>query len=184
MNSKGRGLRAIILTGALALGLALASLALWGASAAPQTGTAASIYCVNGTGTACDASLDGCFATIQPAIDAASSGDQLLIAGGIYTEPGGTVVAIAGKGLNIDGGYNPSCSQHDPDQYQTVLDGQALGTVVSVTNTGAAAIYITERPMPARMRTTDGRHRRSNRQCFFASWGSPAFADRMVFAAD
>ncbi|MEJ2266875.1 MAG: right-handed parallel beta-helix repeat-containing protein, partial [Anaerolineales bacterium] len=137
MNSKGRGLRAIILTGALALGLALASLALWGASAAPQTGTAASIYCVNGTGTACDASLDGCFATIQPAIDAASSGDQLLIAGGIYTEPGGTVVAIGGKGLNIDGGYNPSCSQHDPDQYQTVLDGQALGTVVSVTNTGA-----------------------------------------------
>lgn len=134
MTERGFWQKGIVFTGAIALGLALAGLALWGASAAPRSGAAAT-YCVNGTGTGCGSSLDGCFATIQQAINAAAPGDKLMVAGGTYTEPGGRVANIA-KSLSIDGGYDASCSQHNPDLYETVLDGQGLSSVISVTNTG------------------------------------------------
>lgn len=134
MNRRGCWQRGIVFMGAIVLGVALAGLMLWGASAAPRTGAAAT-YCVNGTGTGCDASLDGCFATIQQAINAASPGDTLFVAGGTYTGSGGRVASID-KSLSIDGGYDATCSQHDPEIYETVLDGQGLSSVISVTNTG------------------------------------------------
>ena len=135
MERRGFWFRVILLLGAFVLGLGMAGLVLQKASAALRP-DAPKTFCANGTGTGCDGSLDGCFATIQQAIDAASSGDQLRVASGIYKQPGGTVASIHGKGLGIDGGYDPTCSQHDPDVYKTVLDGQAAGSVVSVTNTG------------------------------------------------
>lgn len=134
MDRKGCGSRAFLLVVSLALGLGMAGLALRQASAAFRP-NAAKTFCVNGTGTGCDGSLDGCFAVIQDAIDAAAPGDQLRVAGGTYKEPGGTVISIHGKGLGIDGGYDSTCSQQDPDVYKTVLDGQGAGSVVSVTNT-------------------------------------------------
>jgi len=80
---------------------------------------------------------DECYASVQAAIDAASTGAQIRIAGGTYTRPGGTVAAIT-KELVLRGAYNQPCgdSDFDPDLYQTVLDAQWGGSVISITNAG------------------------------------------------
>ena len=106
------------------LGLALAVLLLWLGVATPARADPG-IRCVNASGTGCDPACEGCYGSVQTAVDAAASGDQIRIAGGHYT-PGGTVAVIT-KPLILEGGYDPTCSGHAPDMFQTVLDAQWAG---------------------------------------------------------
>ena len=117
------------------LGLALAVLLVWlGATAPARAGP--NTTCVNQSGTGCDAVCGGgCFASVQAAIDAALPGGEVRIAGGTYTDPGGTVAAIT-KSLILRGGYDPACAALNPTLYHTMLDGQWGGSVVSITNAG------------------------------------------------
>jgi hypothetical protein len=74
---------------------------------------------------------------VQAAVDAASAGHNIRIAGGDYSDPAGTVAVIT-KELQVSGGYGQSCADDafDPDLHQTVLDGQWSGSVISITNAG------------------------------------------------
>lgn len=94
------------------------------------------IYCVNKTGTGCSGECSGCYASVQAAINAADSGNEIRIAGGTYTETAGTVAVIT-KELRIYGGFAPDLSGFDPDMYHTLLDAQWKGSVVSITNAGS-----------------------------------------------
>ncbi|RLC90226.1 MAG: hypothetical protein DRI77_14980 [Chloroflexi bacterium] len=119
------------------LGLALAALLLLlGTSVPARAGS--NVHCVNQTGTGCDAICGGgCYTSVQAAVDAASPSHEIRIAAGIYTDPAGTVAAIA-KELAMRGSYGQPCgdSDFDPDMHQTVLDAQWSGSVVSITNAG------------------------------------------------
>jgi hypothetical protein len=93
------------------------------------------IRCVNQTGTGCDGVCGTCYASIQAAVNAASPGNQIRVAGGIYTDTAGTVATI-NKELQIHGGYSPDLSSLNLDQYTTLLDAQWGGSVISITNAG------------------------------------------------
>jgi hypothetical protein len=70
------------------------------------------------------------------------TGNEINIAGGTYYGPaGGTVAVIAGKELVIRGGYDSSCTIHDPGLYETVLDAQWGGSVISITNAGDVLLH-------------------------------------------
>jgi hypothetical protein len=119
-------------------GLALAVLLLWlGAEAParadpgvryvapPPTGSDASNDCTNPS--------QPC-ATIQHVVDMADPSDAILVADGTYTSSVGTVGAIT-KALWIEGAYAPDFSGGpDPELYETVLDGQWGGSVISITD--------------------------------------------------
>jgi len=116
------------------LGLALAALLLWLGAATPAQANPG-IRCINQTGTGCGGDCGFCYTSVQAAVDAAASDDEIRIAGGTY-RPGGTVAAIASKELVIRGGYAPDFGDFDPDMYETVLDAQWGGSVISITNAG------------------------------------------------
>ena len=132
-NHRSFGLAAV--AAALTLLLAL----VWFISAGPASADPG-IQCVNETGTGCDPICGGnCHNAIQKAIDQAAIGDEIRVAGGNYTMPAGTVARIE-KELQITGGYNPACSQLDPDLYPTVLDAQGLGSAVEIVAAGDVSL--------------------------------------------
>ncbi len=115
------------LTGGLALMLVvLASLGsdTLPASAAPSAPQAELRVC-----------SDGCaYTDVQSAIDAATPGDVIQIAAGVYT---GTVLraglrqmAYITQSLTLRGGYNADFSAWDPALYTTTLDAEGTGRVV------------------------------------------------------
>lgn len=66
-------------------------------------------------------------ATIQKAVDASSSGDEVLVAAGTYKE----TVALK-DGVHIRGGYNTATGLRDIDIFQSILDGAGLGKFLIV----------------------------------------------------
>ena len=121
------------------LGLALVVLLLWLGAAAPAR-AGSDVHCVNQTGVGCDAICGGgCYASVQDAVNAASGGHEIRIAGGTYTSALGTVAVIT-KPLVMVGGFTPGLDGHDPGAYQTVLDAQWGGSVISITNAGDVLI--------------------------------------------
>lgn len=130
----GKRLSCVLLTLCLGVGLALAL--LWLSAASPAWADA-NTHCVNISGSGCGGDCDGCYSSVQAAVDTASTGSEIRIAEGTYYGPGGgTVATIAGKELVIQGAYDFPCATHDPDMYETVLDGQWDGSVISITNAG------------------------------------------------
>jgi len=115
------------------LGLALATLLLWLGATIPAQADP-NIHCVNESGSGCGGDCGGCYSSVQAAVDAASTGNEIRIAGGIYS-PGGTVAVIT-KELRIIGAFDPAFSGSDPDMYETVLDADWGGSVISITNAG------------------------------------------------
>ena len=127
MNNKPLRLASAILTGLILTAAALC----WGGTSRAQEGT---IYCVNQSGTGCAAACNGgCFKAVQAAIDAASSGAEIRIAAGTYQSAAKNVAVIT-KELSLKGGFDSTCDAHDPEQHQSVLDGQRQGSVISIAN--------------------------------------------------
>jgi hypothetical protein len=132
MNNKG--VVVLVSVGALALA-ALPLFWLRGATPAradPDTRYVATIGTDEGND--CKTAANPC-TTIQRAIDVADPGDQIHVADGTYTSAIGTVAVIT-KELWIIGSYDPSFNTPDPEVYQTVLDAQWGGSVISITNAG------------------------------------------------
>jgi hypothetical protein len=121
---------------AILLGIALAALVLCLGMAGPVYADPG-IHCVNQSGSGCNMGVcgGGCYASVQAAVNAASPGHEIRIAGGTYTSGVGTVAAIT-KPLMLVGGFAPSFDGHDPGTYRTVLDAQWGGSVISITNAG------------------------------------------------
>lgn len=90
-------------------------------AAAPHELDAAVLYVAPGG--ACGGASP-CYATIQGALDAASNGDTIKVAHGVYTS-GGSEVARVEKAINLVGGYSiANWSTAYPDHQPTVLDAQ------------------------------------------------------------
>ncbi len=84
-----------------------------------------------------------CYGTIQEALDDASDGDLIKVAGGVYTTTTPHVARI-GKGIHLIGGYHPGdWSKSDPDTNVTVLDAETVPGRRGVTIDGPAAPPIT-----------------------------------------
>jgi len=91
--------------------------------APPPTGSDAGNQCTD-PGNPC--------ATVQHAVDVAQTGDEIHVAGGTYTRTG-TVASIT-RELGIIGAFDPAFSGSDPELYETVLDADWGGSVISITN--------------------------------------------------
>jgi len=73
------------------------------------------------------------YATIQAAVDAAIEGDTILVAQGLYTEN----LSIM-EGVTLSGGWNISFTVQYPGM--SVIDGQGLGRVISITCASSSTV--------------------------------------------
>lgn len=124
---------------ALLCGLGLALMVL--VSGDPTTTTLADsgvVYVAPDGG--CDAGITPCFGSIQAAVDAANSGDTILVATGTYTDVqtlmGTKQMALIDKSVTVRGGYSPSFNEpSSPTLYPTTLDANKMGRVFVLTGT-------------------------------------------------
>ena len=114
----------------LTLSAGMFSIFLWlvGINAGPVYADPGVIY-VSGDGS-CGGNTP-CYTTVQAAVDAASSGDEIRISAGIYTGSGMEVVSI-NKSLTLKGGYNSDFSTLNVNTYASILDGQNNRRVISI----------------------------------------------------
>ncbi len=80
----------------------------------------------------------GCaFSSIQDAVDAATPGELIQVATGVYTgvhaREGVTQVVYISKTVTIQGGYTTTWTAPDPVAYPTILDARGRGRVIFVT---------------------------------------------------
>jgi predicted outer membrane repeat protein len=84
---------------------------------------------------------NGCgYTDIQLAVDAASDGDVIKIATGVYTIGLSSQVVVITKTLTLRGGYNADFSLWNPDTYPTTLDALSMGRVVYVSGAITATL--------------------------------------------
>ena len=131
---------ALIAAGVLALSLAAGSWHFAATAAAPADLDAAVLYVAPG-GNCGGASP--CYATVQGAVDAASSGDTIKLAQGIYTGTGAEVARVE-KAVALAGGYSTSdWSTARPSTQPSVLDAEGAdrrGLYVDGTGLGAITL--------------------------------------------
>ena len=79
-------------------------------------------------------SVSPCYTTIQEAVDASQSGDEIRVAAGLYPiQPGNDQVVHIDKDLTIQGGYTTSnWSTPDPDNNATIVNALGQGRVILV----------------------------------------------------
>ncbi len=104
------------------------------------------IYCV-ASGDATTGTYSNCarvFTTVQAAVDAASGGEEIRIAGGIYTDvhhrAGITQVVYIDKNLALDGGYSDNFGSLNLPGNPTILDAQGRGRVIYVAEAVSVSI--------------------------------------------
>lgn len=117
--------------------------------ATPQPQADARVVCVNGAGGATSAPCTNAdaYLTIQAAVDAAHSGDEIRIAKGVYVESDapsdGNVVLIDQKSLKLVGGFDPSNWTTPGGASDTVIDGAELSRGIEVRGAGIAIEHLT-----------------------------------------
>ena len=122
--------RSIIL--ALGLGLGLVLALLWVLSGSIQVARAGDL-------TVCPAGPPTCdYDTIQAAVDAATDGDVVKVASGVYigvsAREAVTQVVYVSKTVTIRGGYTTAFTDPpDPDAKPTTRDAQGQGRVLYIT---------------------------------------------------
>ncbi len=85
-------------------------------------------------------------ATIQHAVDVASSGDLILISGGVFTDSLGlipSVVSISDKSLTLRGGYTTTFGARDPEAWPTIVDGENVRRGFFISSSGLTAVAVT-----------------------------------------
>lgn len=85
----------------------------------------------------CGAGITPCYSSIQEAVDAASEGEEIRVAAGIYNDiqarQGITQVVYISKTVSLRGGYTPSVwNSPDPTANPTILDAQGRGRVIYI----------------------------------------------------
>ncbi|HEX7599713.1 MAG TPA: hypothetical protein VF518_15960, partial [Polyangia bacterium] len=94
-------------------------------------------------GGAC-AGLTPCYASVQAAVDAAASGDEIRIATGAYTGVSTTngvpQMAYIATSLTLRGGYKADFSDRDPQLYPTTLDAGGLGRVLYIQGSSPSSL--------------------------------------------
>ncbi len=89
------------------------------------------VWCCLSSGAECavlwvDANGHGQYRTVQEAVDAASSGDEIRVVQGVYTKPAGDVVVWINKDLVIHGGYAAVGGERNPTRYPVILSGGGI----------------------------------------------------------
>ncbi len=125
------------------LACVLLALLLLAAPFKSQAAPLASTRYVSSTGSCGSASP--CYPTVQAAVDAASSGDEIRVAAGSYTgvntRAGLKQLVYLSKAVTIRGGYTASdWSTSNPATYPTVLDAQNQGRVFYIVGNIAPTI--------------------------------------------
>jgi hypothetical protein len=137
------GNRRVLLTLVAALVVLAGTLLLLNAS--PQPVRAAGTLCVAPGGSGCDVATCGgtCYASVQAAVDAAVTDDEVRVAAGTYTgvqaRDSMTQVVYISKTVTLRGGYSSDLTVWDPDTYPTTLDAQGQGRVVAIVGSSVAA---------------------------------------------
>jgi parallel beta-helix repeat protein len=125
----------LFLLGALATSL----IPLAGTLAAPATPTVRYVAPAGSCG-----GVAPCYAHPQAAIDAASAGDEIRAAAGVYagvTSRGGTTQAVyLDKSISLRGGYKLADWTFDPANNPTTLDAQGQGRVLTISGDIAPVI--------------------------------------------
>lgn len=92
-----------------------------------------------------------CFTTIQAAVNAARSGDEIRVAAGIYTGSapvmvGGntyTQVVFIAKSLTLQGGYSTTnWAQPNPTMNPTMIDAERRGRGISIVGDGSQTLTV------------------------------------------
>jgi len=76
---------------------------------------------------------------VQQALDIAGPGDHIYVAGGVYTDPAGTVAVIT-KTVTLQGGWSADFTARDTLSYPTTLDAQELGSVMRIISATGQAV--------------------------------------------
>ena len=115
-------------------------------SRSPQPVQAApATLCVAPGGAGCDVGTCGgtCYASVQAAVDAAATDDEIRVATGTYSgvqaRDSMTQVVYISKTVILRGGYSSDLTVWDPDVYPTTLDAHGQGRVVSIVGSSVAA---------------------------------------------
>jgi len=126
---------------ALGLGLLLGLLWLLAGGGAPVWCEAARAAPLEGI----QVCASGCaFASIQEAVDAATPGELIKVATGVYTDVHArasvTQVVYISKTVTVRGGYGDQFRQWNPDIYTTTLDAQGQGRAIFISAVGASPV--------------------------------------------
>ncbi len=95
---------------------------------------AATLYVDDDAASGGDGSLARPFDGLQPAIDAAADGDDILVAGGSYTP-----IEVASKEVHLLGGYEADFATQSPDVL-SIIEGTLAGPVVSLFESGDSVL--------------------------------------------
>jgi parallel beta-helix repeat protein len=128
----------IVAAAAVSVAATLILLALLGGLAPARASHAAAVRCVTPNGMGCGGPCGSCYPSVQDAVDAASSGDEILVATGHYTgvqaRSGVTQVVYISETVTIRGGYTTTnWNTSYPTTQPTTLDAEGQGRVVYIT---------------------------------------------------
>ncbi len=96
------------------------------------------VYCVKPGGGSYPV-CDHVYTTVQAALNAATSGEEIRVTAGRYTGTSGIVANITKK-IELLGGWNSDFTVRNPTLYPTILDGRRLGRVVQITGSIAPTL--------------------------------------------